>query len=286
MLLTSFVLNNRPCINGHGAGVVKEPFRIEQSPSFGYIDVSSIENWEKYGHRPELKRDYSYVRSEIKQLVKQRGIDTTLDIVDDPSQIPKSIGDRYEVGLNPIGEFANQGGAIATITEDLTFVFEDAEGVGYRELSDTEKEIAARYNLGYIDDHERDFDPKDVLSWNAEYHVKSTQTRIKRRLYAETLVYRDLPFNGNDAVGAMVYSPVGNLVMLYTDYGQKGTVEDKSALNPTPNPGMCDYLMSRSVFAPEGNFPGLSAQPWIPRQGSLKALVERIYNVLVYGIYE
>lgn len=263
------------------------PFLIEETPSPGYADISSVENWEKFGNRPELNRDYTYVRSEIKEIIKQKGINTTLSVVNDPDTISKVEGDRYLVGENPVGDFADREGFVATVQSDLSWEFEDTEAVGYRELSLAEKEIAARYNIGDLNDHEQDFFPAKVFAWNTEYHAASTATRKKRRLHAETIVYRDLPLYGEIIVAEMRFSPYGDLISRYTEHGKKGTLEDRSAFSPNPTPGICDYLFSRSIFAPDGSNPGLSSKAWTTRTGRpLSELVQQMYDVLVYGIYD
>ena len=149
-----------------------------------------------------------------------------------------------------------------------------------------EKEIAARYNIGNLDEHEADFTVAEVRAWNFEYHQSSVKTRTKRKQWVETLIYRDLSIYGNQVATAMRYSPAGDLIARYQEYGQKGTVEDFSLSNLTPLPGIIDYLYSRSIFDGAGDNPGLSSQPWQPRgERSLSDLIEEIAECLVSGIY-
>ena len=241
-----------------------EPFRIEESPSPAFADISSVINWEKYGHRPELKRDYSFVRDRIKELIQEKGRETAMASVNDPSNITRVEGAVYLVGDDPSGEFATHPGAIATVQADLSFLYEDQEVVGYRLLNLEEKEIAARYNIGDLNEHEADFTVAEVRNWNFEYHQSSVKTRTKRKQWVETLIYRDLSIYGNQVATAMRYSPAGDLIARYQEYGQKGTVEDFSLSNLTPLPGIIDYLYSRSIFDGAGDNPGLSSQPRQP----------------------
>ena len=126
----------------------------------------------------------------------------------------------------------------------------------------------------------------EVKTWNFEYHQSSVKTRAKRKQWVETLIYRDLSVYGNQVATAMRYSPVGDLIARYEEYGQKGTVEDFSITNLAPLPGIIDYLYSRSIFYSKGEHSGLSSQPWQPRGGrSLSDLIEEIVECLVSGIY-
>lgn len=262
------------------------PFRIEETISPAFSDISSIINWELYGHRKDLKRDYGFVRDRIKELIKQKGRDTTTATVDDPSVIDKIPGDKYLVGSTPVGEFATHSDAIAIIQSDLSFKYEDQEEVGYKELSPEEKAIAVKYNIGNLDDHEQDFSVEEVKFLNFEYHQESTETRMQRRLWVETLVFRDLPQNKAQVVADMRFSPVKDLISRYTEHGEKGTEEDRTVANTNPNPAICDYLYSRSIFDGNGDYPGLSSKLWQTRTGRpLIELIDEMYDCLVFGIY-
>ncbi|MDJ0596388.1 MAG: hypothetical protein QNJ72_41505 [Pleurocapsa sp. MO_226.B13] len=269
-----------------GSPYGKQPFKIMDLETSPYKDISTIVNWEKYGHRPELKRDYSFVRGQIKAIVRQKGVETTLLTLNDPENITKVEGDRYLVGDDPVGDLENHNGHIATVQADLSWKFEDQEAVGYRELNVAEKQVAAVYNIGDLNDHEADFGSETVFLWNVEYHENSIATRLKRRYYVETIIQRDLPDYKEIVAYEMKFSPAKDLISRYSEHGAKGTLEDRSATNPTPTPAICDYLYSRSIFAPGGSNPGLSSKPWATRTGRpLIELVDEIYNILVYGIY-
>lgn len=99
-------------------------------------------------------------------------------------------------------------------------------------------------------------------------------------------MYRGLPFNKAQVVADMRFSPAKDLISRYTEFGEKGSIEDRSVANPNPNPAICDYLHSRSIFNGSGDYPGLSSKPWATRTGRpLIDLIDEMYDCLVFGIY-
>jgi len=75
------------------------------------------------------------------------------------------------------------------------------------------------------------------------------------------------------------------------EFGVKGTVEDYNKdFNPTPTPGICDWLYSRAPFNSQepylsAGFPsGLNAKDWTPIDGqSLNQFADKVYDILVNG---
>lgn len=302
MALLTGLDNNGKVIGAEGVSIpprkyIEIPIKVEDTPSPGYVDISSIKTWKKHGLNLELNLniDYGFVRGAIKELVIERGKATAISQtpVNDPSTITKSVGDRYIVGSSPIGDFADQHDEIAIVKSDLTWEFKDPEALGYHELNIEEKLIAIEYNIGDLDDHENDsshdLTVSQVKRLNAEYHIEATENRYYRRRWVEALMHRELSAANRAQVGAeLAYSAIGNMVVNYADYGIKGTVEDHSVSQPSPPPAICDYFLSREVFhagATSPYVPGLSSKGWTTRTGTLNDLVQEIYNVLVFGVY-
>lgn len=271
-----------------------QPFKVEDNVSLGYADISSISNWFEYGIESNyLKKDYLYLRNEILLLIDKKAEDSCIGSLNDPSTITPNAGDRYCVGDNPVGEFANKQKAIAERNEDNTaWNFLDKDVLGYSLSSYEEKRIAAQLYIGLIEDHKADFGQTDSILWREEYHALATETRLKRMLAAETLIQQELPaYQGlilltitslvtelDFGTGAQLYSI--DLHKNYKDFGVKGQVFDFHPIkNPNPAVGIMDYFYGTNLFTDKG----LIDMPFVPVNMTLQELCDRVYDILVNG---
>lgn len=275
--------------------VTKNPFKVEENPSLGFTDISSIANWYQYGIESNyLKKDYLYIRNEILKLIDKKAEDSCIGALDDPSSITPNAGDRYCVGSNPVGEFANKQKAIAERNEDNTaWIFLDKDVLGYSLCTYEEKRIAAQLYIGLIEDHETDFDPTETKIWREEYHEKATENRLKRMLAAEALIQQELPaYQGFvlltitslvtelDLTGtgqSQLYSI--DLHKNYKDFGVKGEIDFHPIKNPSPAVGIMDYFYGKSLFTGKG----LIDMPFQPKNMTMQQLCDRVYDILVNG---
>ena len=80
MKLYSYILNGKPLtdyVSWSYGDVYGPAFLIDDTTPSGYSDVSSIINWDNYGHR---LKDYNFVRDRIKELTDSIGFNNlTLD---------------------------------------------------------------------------------------------------------------------------------------------------------------------------------------------------------------
>lgn len=272
--------------------IVVQPFQVEETPSLGFADISSIVNWYEYGiERNFLKKDYLYIRSEIVKLIDQKAFDTCLAELNDPSTLTPNINDRYCVGTEPVGEWINKQNAIAQ-WDGVSWDFLDPDVVGYNLATMDEKEIAARLYIGLIPDHERDFDPTETKVWREEYHAFATENRHSRMIAAEALIQQELP-----AYQGLILLTITSLVTelnltgtpqlynidfhkLYKDFGIKSTTLDFHPIkNPAPSTGIIDYFYGTSLFSGKG----LIDQPFVPVNMTLPELCDRVFDILVNG---
>ena len=271
-----------------------EPFKAENTISNGYADISSITNWYQFGIEANyLKKDYLYVRNEILLLIDKKAEDTCLGTINDPTTITPNAGDRYCVGDNPVGEFANKQKAIAERTQDNTaWNFLDKDVLGYSLCSYEEKRIAAQLYIGLIQDHKADFGQTDSILWREEYHQLATETRLKRMLAAEALIQQELP-----AYQGLILLTITSLVTElnvtgtpqlysidlhknYKDFGVKGEKIDFHPIkNPSPAVGIMDYFYGTNLFLGKG----LIDMPFIPENMTMQQLCDRVNDILVNG---
>lgn len=283
-------------INGQKVGIetsipaaITEPFKIENTISPGYADVSTIRNWHKYGIN--LNRDYIFVRKEIKSIVEQIAIEASLATIADPPVSP-NVNDQYYISSPATGNWAGYEGQIALWTGSM-WVKEPTHHVGYRLLSTEEKIIVSSYKIGSVSDHFSEFGVPSVVDIGEEYHLKSIEARKARMLRATVEVYNRLLSNYAQVLQQLTYSQVGNMIASYKDWGIKGTVEDYNVdFNPNPTPGIIDYALARAPFDGtqanlDAGFPsGLANQLWITVDGkNMTEFSQELYDILVTGIY-
>lgn len=270
------------------------PFKVEDTVSNNYADISSISNWHEYGIESNyLRKDYLYIRNEILKLIEKKAEDSCIGALDDPSTVTPSAGARYCVGNNPVGEFFDKQGTIAERSEDNTaWDFLSKDVLGYSLCSSEEKRIAAQLNIGLIKDHKIDFDDNETILWREEYHEKATETRIRRMRSAETLIVQELPdyqtpimltitslvINLNAGFGELPYSI--DMHKNYNYFGVIGTIENYHPINNKfPGNGIIDFFYGRSMFSGKG----LIDTDWIPVNMTLQQLCDRVYDILVNG---
>ena len=282
-------------IEGQPVGVVVKkyalntPFKIEATVSPGYVDISSVSNWQEFG--VDLNRDYLYVRKEIKQLVGQIGMDACISTLATPPVSP-NVNDQYCVDTPATGDWAGYEGFIAK-WDGSVWVKEPKDHVGYRLLTSEEKVIASSYKIGSVADHFTEFGVPSVVDIGEEYHINAITARNARMLRATVEVYNRLPANYSQVLGNLTYSPVGNMIDTYREWGVKGTIEDYNIdFNPTPTPGIVDYALARApfdgtqAFLDQGYSLGLAAQSWTTVDGlNMTQFSQEIYDILVTGIY-
>lgn len=268
------------------------PFLVEDTPSPGYADISSIVNWYKYGLEGSyLNQDYLYYRDRVKDLVIQKTIDACLGELADPSTVTPQVGDRYCVSSGAVGEFAGKDGLTAEYTA-TGWIFHDKEFLGYQLCSETEKRIAMELYVGSPADHDLDFGAAEAQHWREEYHETATPVREKRIKRTETLIESQLrPYQS--VIMLIITSLVTDLdigfgpqsfsIDLHKNYwrfGVKGTVEDYHGIkNPTPGIGLMDYVYGRSLFTGKG----LIDMPWTPDTMTMTEVCARINEILVVG---
>lgn len=267
------------------------PFRIEETPSTAYAEISSIENWYRYGIQTNkyLNRDYIFIRDRIEDLIKQKGVDSCIATQNDPPATPV-LGDRYCIGNNPSGDWANYPNAIA-IKGSVNWEFKAQVEIGYEELTQEEKAIAAELYIGELRVYGLDF-PQELAEWRGIYHRTSTATRERRLWKAETIVRHELSAY-QSAIMLFLTSKVDPIILPgmpemnfcvdhhknYWRFGIRGTVEEyDSVLNPFPSPGIMDYIYGRGDFAPIG----LINMPWQPaNMASMQEVADAIASALV-----
>lgn len=311
-LLTAFVLNGKPCLDGHGAGVVAEPIKIEAEPTFGHINVSSIKNWYEEGF--DLKYDYIFVRNEILKLTIAEVKTTIKATVSKPPEAPEHEA-RFLI-KEGTGAFEGRNGYIAIFdanidkqekVTDSTIVvvddngnkwhFYDPEVLAYRDtLDDTEREYLARLYIGDPKDHQKEFD--SAIVWRDEYHEKASRARYYRMKRAEVAVENNLksyqgfvimmitglvvPINLTGVEdGEQLFNI--DLYRLYIHFGIEGGVEN---FHPVKNPsgansiGIMDYIYGRSIFTGKG----MIDMPWQPSElPNIKAVCDRLNDILIKG---
>ncbi len=270
--------------------LIEHPFKIElNTPSPGYVDVSSVSNWWDYGFT--LNRDFIYVRTQISNLIKKKGIDSCISTVTSPPSNPE-LNKHYYINPNgATGEWTTYGGFIATWTGE-EWKIEEPTFVGYPLLNEKEKLIAANLKIGSQLDHFRDFGVPDIVSYGIDYHRKSIQARAERLLRTSVEVYNILPINTAEILTSLTMSPIGDVYTRYERFGVKGTYEDYNTFfNPTPTPGIADYIMARAPW--DGSmivqgFPkGIKLQNWQPiGYENLTDFCNHLYNILVIGDFD
>lgn len=295
LLTAHLIQNQRVGIDIPVPGIITVPFKIEDTVSAGYADISSIINYDKFGW--DLDRDYLYVRKEIKNLVQQKGIDSCIDTRSTPPVTPLD-GDRHYIDpdATATGDWTGYEGFIAEWDQAGTqWVKEPTDHVGYRLLQVDEKTIAANLKIGSVADHFNELGVPSVVDIGEEYHANAVITRKARMLRATVEVYNRLPTNYAQVLTDLTYSNIGNMIYSYEEWGLKGTLEDYNIdYNPNPNPGIIDYLMARAPFdGVQGNidagYPkGLRAQPWITVDSkNMTQFTDELYAVLVTeGVYK
>lgn len=292
----------KPALKGHGGGIIppKERLKVELNPNFaygsssyGWLDVTSIENYYKEA-KGLLPQDYLFIRQRIIELVEAKAIDKTLGVINDPEEIGvTALGTRYYIGSNPTGDMASYPGTIAVKTDD-GYDFLDPIALGYNFCSREEKEIAARLNIGLMKDHKADFGESNVEAWNKEYHRAATEARFFRIIEAETLINRQLPNNKNQVMAALT-SMVIELDLLgtgtpqsycfdhhknYKDFGIVGSIDFHPIRNPNPGFGIVDYFLGLSIFRNMG----LVDMAWQGETMSVEEIAQQIKSTLIWGV--
>lgn len=291
-LLTAHVLNGkRVGVDIPVNSIIEIPFKIEEEPSLGYADISSVENWWKFGI---TLKDYLFVRKKIKELIIEKGIQDTDETRSSPPSLPVE-GKKYYINHDEIAtdEWTGYEGWVASwnILERV-WKFEPAEWVGYRVCSTSEKDIAAQLKIGSQGDHFADYGVPAIVDYGFDYHKKSRSTREERMLRTTVEVYNLLPLNVAEALGDITNSPLGDMYSRYIEFGVKGTVEDYNKdFNPNPTPGICDWVLGRAPFIDEApynvaGYPnGLIDKDWQPIDGTtIQYFANKIFNILVNGV--
>jgi len=291
VLLTAHLLNGQKMgVDIPVNSIITEPFKIEVTPSPGYADITSIENWWKYGLELE---DYLYVRKQIKRQVELKGIAAAIATQSTPPVSPAD-GDAYYIDpeASATDDWVGYEGWSATWNDTgSVWVFEPCSWTGYRVCTQAEKDICAQLKIGSQGDHFADYGVPAIVDYGLEYHITSRDTRELRMLRATVEVYNILPLNVAEALGNITASPLGDMYNRFMEFGVKGTVEDYNKdFNPTPTPGICDWLKGRAPFVNaepyiSSGYPiGLPQKGWTPIDGStLNDFADKVYNILVYG---
>lgn len=289
VLLTSHLLNGqRIGVDIPLNSIIKVPFKIESSPSAGYADISSVENWWNYGKDLE---DFLYVRKRIQILTREKGIVNCIATLSTPPLNPTS-GDRYYIDIEApaTDEWAGYEGWCAT-WDGVDWIREPAEWIGYRYSTEAEKDILAQLKVGSQGDHFADYGVPAIVDYGLDYHITSRDTREYRMLRATVEVYNIIPLNAAESLGDITASPLGDMYNRYIEFGVKGTLEDYNKdFNPNPTPGICDWLLSRAPFNNQEPFvssgypSGLTLKVWNPIDATtINDFATKIYNILVYG---
>lgn len=275
--------------------LIKVPFRIINDTDnipLGYTDISSVQTWWDFGQN--LTRDYLFVRNEIKKLVAKKGreLNTIISTLNDPPLNP-STNDKYLIGNSPTGDWSTHPGFIATYHNNA-WELEPQDNVGYRLLNNIEKLICAELKIGGQKDHFLDYGVPVIVDYGVEFHRKSIDVRKERMLRATVEIYNRLPMNSTQVLIDLTTGPLGDTIGRYERYGVKGTWEDYHVdFNPTPTPGICDYIMGRTPF--DGSEPylaagfstGLKLKNWNPIDAAdINSFSVEIYNILIDGYIE
>lgn len=291
-LLTAHLINGQPVgLVVKKYSLITVPFKIESSPSPGYTDISTIQNWWDFGF--DINQDYLYVRREIKNLVNQKGVDDCISTISDPPGSPVD-GDRHYIDPNATatGDWATYEGYIATWDETNTqWVKEPRDFVGYRLCTTEEKLICSKLKIGSSADHFTDYGVPTIVDYGEDYHRNAIETRTNRMLRAIVEVYNRLPINAYEVLSDLTSTALGDTIGRYKDYGVQGTLEDYDVdHNNNPTPGVCDYLLSRAPFnnvephISAGYPAGLTLKGWSPIDATtLNDFATELYNILVYG---
>lgn len=291
-LLTAHVLNGkRMGVDVPVNSIIDEPFKVEEVPSLGYADISSVYNW--WNYNKGLNKDYLYVRDRIKNIIIEKGIQECLATISTPPVSP-SDGDMYCIDSDEPSTGAWEGyeGWCATwSTAESKWVFEPSEWIGYRVLDTEEQTIAAQLKIGSQIDHFVDYGVPTIVDYGYDYHKNSRLTREDRMLRAVVEVYNIIPFHVAEALGDITASPLGDMYFRYMEFGVKGTVEDfNKDFNSSPTPGICDWLYSRAPFNYQEPFisagypSGLTLKTWVPIDGqTINQFADKCYDILVNG---
>lgn len=295
-LLTAHLIDGEPVgtVVKHYSNITT-PFKIENTPSPGYTDISSVKNWWEFGQ--DLNRDYSFVRDEVNKLIKQKGIESCISTISTPPLSP-SDGDKHYIDPYSIatGDWAGYEGRVATYDQANTqWVKEPASWVGYRLCDAEEKYIAVNYKIGKLEDHYADYGVPTIVNYGDEYHLKSIAARTRRIRRATVEIYNRLPGGYADqALADIMTSPAGNMYFFYTEAGKKGTVEDYNVdFTPNPGPGIADWIMARAHFSNVEpyislGFPmGLKLKMgWSPIDAAnLDSFCDEMYDIIVNGVW-
>lgn len=290
-LLTGHLLNGKVVgIETPLVSAIEQPFKIEETVSPGYQNISTIENWYNYGRN--LGKDYLFIRKEIKILIEEKGIASAIASQSTPPASP-SDNDLYYISMDAVATDAWAGyeGWMATWSESpAEWLFEPPSFVGYRLLNDNETEIAAGYKIGSQADHFADYGVPEVSDYGLEYHKKSIEAREERLLRTAAEVYNRLPLYSSLILGDLIGNPHGDLTTLYISWGVKGTLEDFNVdFNPVPSPGIIDYMYGRYPY--DGNVDGyptglLLKSGITPIDAiSLQDFCDEMYDILVRGLW-
>ena len=291
VLLTAHLLNGlKMGVETPVNSIIQEPFKVESVPSLGYADISSIENWWEYG---QDLQDFLYVRTRIKEITEQKGIDNCFGTESTPPLSPAD-GDRYYIDpeATATGDWTGYEGWCATWIEATSgWLREPPEWLGYRVCTTTERDILAQLKIGSQGDHFADYGVPAIVDYGLDYHITSRKTREYRMMQAVVEVYNIIPLNAAESLGDITASPLGDMYTRYIEFGVKGVVEDfNKDFNPNPTPGITDWIMSRAPFNNQepyisAGYPtGLNLKGWTPIDGTtLNDFAMKIYNILVYG---
>ncbi|MGL4881270.1 MAG: hypothetical protein ACRC8K_09410 [Waterburya sp.] len=268
------------------------PFKIELTPSTAFADISSIDNWYKYGIQKDyFKYDYLFFRDRIKEIVAARARETCILLVASDQGLKPNKRDRFLIIKGEDG-FKNKDGLIAEWDEDK-WIFHDPESLGYKMCSDIEKRILMELYVGNGDDHDRDFGYAAAQDCRTRYHEQSKAVREKRLEYAESfveshlkqyqspilLMLTSLTIPLNIGFGQQMFNMDSH--NNYRKFGIKGTLEDYNALkNPQPATGIMDYIYGRSFYTGMG----LINMPWQPDNMTMQQACDRLRDILVLGL--
>lgn len=275
-------------------GAITEPFKIEDTVSDGYADISSILNWDTYGW--DLNRDYLFIRKEIKKLVEQKAIDSCISTISDPPVTPTDEDRHYiDPDATATGDWTGYEGFIAEWdATGVQWVKETKGHVGYRLLTSSEKTVAAKLKIGSVADHFTELGVPSVVDIGEEYHKNAMEARKARMLRATVEFYNRLPTNYATVLQHLTANAnLGNMIYSYEEWGLKGAVEDYNIdFNPSPIPGCMDYLMARAPFDGvqaniDAGYPeGIRNQSWTTVDGlNMTQFSDELYDILVNGIY-
>ena len=252
------------------------PFIFATSQPSGYGLLNSIISIDAVGFN--ANKDYIFVRDVIKEKVEEKGVEATIDEINDPNSVTPTKNDAYLVGNSPVGAFVGHKGEVA-IYKGSGWEFKFKSFFGFDQLTTEEKLIACVHKIGNHTQRVATVGLDEVINMGLAYHSYSVEARQKRAAYAIAEVHNRLPNQANQILAELI-SQENNMILTYINFGIEGTNYDGAWDYPTNQPnGIIDYVLGTANFENSG----LINKNFTPDGLTLNQLCLKLEEILIKG---